>query len=392
MATRRGNTGSDMLSGNRNRRTTTQRQNGKQVQLRNWLILLGVLLAIVLVVVLLRGRKGKEITANRMPCYASQSVTPFGEHVIYYDGVSLHCLKSTGGVRWSFPIGQDAVFAVSDHHIAAWLGNQLYIINEDGRSTYSENLDRPIQFARVGDRYVAMVVGEDTTPTLVVKDLQGVQVDVEEDAFNGLMILDVGFYGDQGQYLWTLSLDVYGTAANTTLNTFQVGKMNTGVVSLGEPLTYHVLFEDNKLRVFTTQQMYTYDYKCVQDTNATMLVYGWQLIDEEIPAYGSASMLLAPTAQTTNSQEIKELRVLQGSSDRRYTLPSECVGAAIQNGNIYAFSKEYLYRADVGNQHFYGYVMPLPGGQEITAFYGLTKDGYALVASGDTVYSVSLPR
>ena len=59
-------------------------------------------------------------------------------------------------------------------------------------------------------------------------------------------MLDCGFYGDDGQYLWTLAMDVFGTKANTILNTFQVGKMNTGEVSLGDSITYKVLFENNK--------------------------------------------------------------------------------------------------------------------------------------------------
>ena len=36
---------------------------------------------------------------------------------------------------------------------------------------------------------------------------------------------------------------------------------------------------------------------------------------------GSASMLLAPTSQTSANNSITELRVLSGPLDRRYTLP-----------------------------------------------------------------------
>ena len=224
-----------------------------------------------------------------------------------------------------------------------------------------------------------------------VQDLQGAQIDVEQDAFSGLMILDTGFFGEQGDYLWTLSLDVFGTAPNTILNTFQVGKMNTGEVSLGESLAYRVIYENARLRVFNTQQCYSYDYKCVQDTNATMLVYGWKLIDYEIPDRGNAKMLLAPTSQTSSAQTITELRVMEGSAEKRYTLPTECVGACIWKGNIYAFSGEYLYRADVNSQRFFVSGMPLPQNASVTAFYGITSDGRALVAAGDLVYSLALP-
>lgn len=157
---------------------------------------------------------------------------------------------------------------MSDTHLVIWQGSQLYIVDSNGKPTYNESLASEIQFARVGSRYVAAIIGGDTAPELLVKDLSGAQVDEEADAFKTLMMLDCGFYGEDGQYLWTLAMDVFGTKANTILNTFQVGKMNTGEVSLGDSITYKVLFENNKLRVFNTRQMYTYDYKLVQDTNA----------------------------------------------------------------------------------------------------------------------------
>ena len=362
-------------------------------QIRNWIILIVMVVAVFAGLRILSGMgKTTEISAVTMPCYATQDVTPFADGVLYYDGASIHCLSATGAVKWSFPVGGGATFAVSDSHMVVWVGSQLFIVDKNGRPSYNENMGAEIQFARVGESYAAVVLGNDTAPDLVIKDLQGSQVDEEAEAFNGKLLLDVGFYGEKGQYMWTLAMDVYGTAINTVMNTFQVGKMNTGEVSLGENLTYKVLFEDNKLRVFTTQQMYTYDYKAVQDVNSSMLVYGWKLIDYYIPSRGSASMLLAPTSQTSTGNSITELRILSGTLDRRYTLPSPCVGAAVQGKNLYAFSNEYLYRADVDSQRFYGYALPLPGGVKADGFIGLTGNGRALLTCGDTVYSVGLPQ
>lgn len=366
----------------------------RRKQIRNWIILIALIIAVVVGIQVLRNMgKSTEIGCTTMPCYANQDVTPFGNNVLYYDGASIHCLTSTGGVRWSYPVGSGAMFSVSDTHLVIWIGSQLFIVDQNGHPTYNDNMGAEVQFARIGGNYCAVVLGEDTAPHLVVRDLQGTQVDEENEAFNGMLLLDAGFYGDNGQYMWTLAMDVYGTAINTVMNTFQVGKMNTGEVSLGEFITYDVLFENNKLRVFTTQQMYTYDYKAVQDANGTMLVYGWRLLDAYVPARGNARMLLAPNTQTnTSTYAITELRVLTGDVDRRYTLPTTCVGAAVQGNNIYAISAEYLYRADVDSQNFYGYALPLPNGQKATGFLGLTDNGRALISSGSSVYSISLPR
>ena len=362
-------------------------------KIRSWIILVCVVVLVLLGVHFVNRFGGtREITSSVLPCYASQNVTPFGNSILYYDGANIHCLSSTGTIRWSFPAGDGVSFSVGPSHVAIWRGEQLFIVDSNGNSTYNEALGGTVQFARVGSRYAAAVVGEDTESTLYVKDLYGAQVDMETEAFSGKMIMDAGFYGDQGDYLWTLSLDMFGTAANTIMNTFQVGKMNTGEVSLGSRMIYKVLYENGRLRVFSTQQMMTFDYKCVQDTNASRVVYGWKVIGSEVPERGSARILMAPTTQTSSSQTITELRMLEGDQDRRYTLPGECVGAAVHNGTVYAFSSDYLYRAVPGSQRFTGYRMPLPEGSRVTAFYGITKDGYAIVAVGDTVYSVSLPQ
>ena len=260
-------------------------------QIRSWIILVGVVLAVVLGIHFLRGYgKGKEIGLSRLPCYSNQSVTPFRDGLVYYDGASIHHLSSGGTIRWSFPAGTDIRFSTGPTHLAIWSGRQLFLVDRNGNATYNESLEGDVQFARVGERYTAVVVGEDTEPKLLVKDLNGAPVDVETEAYSGLLLLDAGFFGDQGEYMWTLALDVFGTAPNTVLNTFQVGKMNTGSISLGEAMTYKVLYENTRLRVFTTQQVYTYDYRCTQDTNATMLAYGWKLIDYEIPERGRAKL------------------------------------------------------------------------------------------------------
>ena len=386
----------DQLFRTRGRNAAETRESAEDIrrrQIRSWIILVSVVLAVVLGIHFLgRYGKGKEISMSKLPCYSNQNVTPFRDGMVYYDGASIHHLSSSGMIRWSFPAGSDVKFNVGPTHMAIWSGTQLFLVDKDGRSTYNESMEARVQFVRVGERYVAVVVGNETEPKLIVKDLKGAQVDVEFEAYSGLMLLDAGFYGEQGEYLWTLALDVYGTAPNTVLNTFQVGKMNYREVSLGEALTYKVIYENGKLRVFTTRQAYTYDYQGVQETNSTMLIYGWKLIDADIPERGRAKLLLAPTSQTSSAQLISELRVLEGMNDKRYTLPTTCVGASIYRGNIYAISSDYIYRADVSSQKFFGYQIPAPEGVSITAFYGITDDGKMLLASGETMYSLTLPE
>ena len=365
----------------------------RRKQIRNWIILISVVLLIIGAVNLFNFlTRTSTVSAMSLPCYAHQDVTVFQDGVLYYDGASIHFVNAGGGIEWSYPVGDGASFSVSEDHLVIWAGTQLFIVNAKGKPSYNESMEAPIQFARIGKRYAAVVTGNDLKSTLTVKDLQGTQVDAETEAYDGMLLLDCGFYGANNEYLWTLSYDVYNPAIATILHTYQVGQMNTGEVNLGEHLPYKVIYADTLLNVFTTQQMYIYDYKGVQNVNDTMLVYGWKYLDHALPERGATQFLLAPTAQTTSVQSITELRVFSSTLDRRFTLPSSCVGAAIDAGRLFAFSDNYLYAGNVNSQRFYAHDMNLPEERPVTGLVGLTDNGYAVVISNDEVYSVSLPK
>jgi hypothetical protein len=349
-----------------------------------------ITLAIVLLLVLyLFGLFGgaRKLSAKKLRCIVTQSVTPFGDRVLYYDGSTLYCLSSGGADMWKYTLGEDASFHVSDGFVAAWAGTQLYILDRNGRSTYNDRLPDPVQFARAGSRYVAVVMGESASPSLLVKDMDGITVDSETNAYEDKLILDMGFFGN-GEYLWTTALDVYGTVPDIILNTFRVGQMNTGEVDLGEPFTYAVVYAGDKLNIINTRQMRLYDYRGTLDATSSVLVYGWQLIDHAISSNGGAMLLFVPVLQTGDSDLITELRVLYGKTDNRYTLPDTCVGAAIRKKTLYAFSGNSLYRADISSQRFSALTLPTP---PVTEYLGMLSNGVALLGCGNDVYAVTLP-
>ena len=362
-------------------------------QKRRYIILAAIAASILLIVLALLGVFGgsnRKVTAAHLRCVATQDVTPFGDSVLYYDGMTLFCLNSRGTEKWSYTLGQNASFSCSDSVVAAWTGTQLHIINRDGYSTYNENLTDVIQFARVGSRYVAAVLGADVSPTLIVKDMQGTTVDNESAAFEDMILLDLDFFGD-GEYLWTTSLDVYGTVPDTTMHTLRVNMSNSGEISLGENLTYAVVYAGAKLNVISTQQLRQYDYRCTLDASGTVLVYGWQMIAHQVS--GSTAMLLfVPSRQVEDLTGINQLRLLSGKTDKRFTLPTSCVGAALYNQKIYAFSHEMIYRAEANAQRFTPISLPTEvGGARVTGFLGMLKNGVALLSCDSDVYAVTLP-
>ena len=354
-----------------------------------FLILVIACLGVWMIVGLFGQKPATAVTASRLPCPYSETIRPFGDSVLYYDGMSIHCMSATGSVRWSFQIGADADYACNDQTIVAWVGSTIFILDQNGQSSYNDNLGETIQFARVGRQYIAAVIGQESAPRLLVKDHTGAQMDEEADAYRNLILLDVGFYGNAGQYMWTLALDVYGTAANTILNTFEVGKMNTGEVSLGDSITYDVVYENGLLRVINTRQMRTFNDRGTEDTAASVLVYGWYHLYSEVPERGNALMLFAPTSQADSMYDLRELRLISGGTDKRYSLPDTCVGATLWNKNVFALSPTALYRAGQNDSRFTAYELPMAS--RATQLMGTLKSGKAIVACGDEVYVITLP-
>ncbi len=354
-----------------------------------FLILVIIGLGVWMIAGLFSQKPATAVSAAKLPCPYDENIRAFGDNVLYYDGMSIHCMSSTGSVRWSFQIGADAAFDCTNDTIAAWIGSTIFILDENGVSSYNDNLGESIQFARVGKQYVAAVIGEEDSPRLLVKDHTGAHMDEESDAYDNLILLDVGFYGASGQYMWTLALDVYGTAANTILNTFEVGKMNTGEVSLGDSITYDVVYENSLLRVINTRQMRTFNDRGSEDTAASVLVYGWYHLASEVPERGNALMLFAPTSQADSMYDLRELRLISGSTDKRYSLPDTCIGATVWSKNIFAVSETTLYRAGQNDSRFTTYELPIDG--KATRLLGTLTNGKAILAAGDEVYVITLP-
>ena len=360
---------------------------------RRWLILIALMVLAVLIVLVLRGvfsGGGRSVSAVKLRCLATQDVTPFGGEILYYDGLTLYCLRTNGTEHWSYPLGANAAFSCSDSVVAAWTGTQLHIIGRDGNATYNESLTDVIQFARVGSKYVAAVMGSDIGPSLLIKDMQGTTVDQELAAYKDKVLLDMGFFSD-GEYLWTTSLDVYGSVPDTTLHTFRVNVSNSGGISLGEHLVYGVVYAGQYLNVVSTRQLRRYDYRGTMDNSGTVLVYGWQMIDSLVNG-NQAMLLFTPSKAAENDSGVSELRLLWGKTDRRYSLPTACVGAALLGRSIYAFSGDMAYRADMNARRFDP--ISLAGclnGQTVTELLGMLKTGVALVGCENDVYAVSLP-
>ena len=138
------------------------------------LIWIGV--AVVLVVFLFFGMRAlRQVSGNvgravRLPAIPPHQIMPFGNGVRYYDGMVLACANKAGAERWSYQVGGSAGFHTDGERVVAWSANQLYIFDKNGKPQYNDQMSAQVQFARVGERYVAAFVGESDNGTVYVLD------------------------------------------------------------------------------------------------------------------------------------------------------------------------------------------------------------------------------
>lgn len=312
-----------------------------------------------------------------------------GDKVLYYQNGTIYCLSDTGATRWSYDVGENAGFYANDTHVLIWRGSSVFLLDANGNSTYSDNLGQDIIFGRVDKQYFGVVMGNERRSRLVVSDLKGTQIDEESDAFANALILDFGFFGGAGEFMWTLKLDTDSTAANTVINTFEVGKMNTGEVSLGNYITYAVLYDNGNIDIINTRRMLVYDFRLSKQVKEPSLVYGWELLDYQMHNGEDGYKLFVQAGQRADTSNINELRMVSGGRDMRYTLPNAVPVAFVSGRNLYAISSNTIYKASINDTSFTSYPLEMPNG--VSGYLCKLNNGKVLLTDGIDVYVLRLP-
>ena len=358
-------------------------------------IALPVVAVVVLLVVVLsaslsnigRTEVGK---ATRIGATLSQNVTPFGDKVIFYDGTTLHCVAATGGNEWSYQIGNNANYDATENRIVAWTGNDVYILNTNGRLIYNNKMSDEIQFASAGDNYVAVFVGDPDNGVITVIEQSGQIID--NITVTNQTLLDIGFFysktsssAQATELMWVLGLDTTGTVISTEMQTFQPGKLVTGKSSLGEHIAYMVYDHNEQLNIVDTRQILHYNYRALQERPST-LIYGYAMADVK-ESGKTLYQLLIPEQEQNQGMLISNLRLMYDGVDRMLHLPSVCIDARLGTHSVYGFASNAVYVCRYGETAFSAYSLPV----HITAVLGMISDNRVIVASGSEIYVIELP-
>ena len=327
---------------------------------------------------------------TRIGATLSQNVTPFGDSVIFYDGTTLHCMAATGGNEWSYQIGTNADYDATQDRIVAWSGNDLYILNTNGRLTYNNKMSDEIQFASAGDNYVAVFVGEPDNGVITVIDANGQTVD--NVAISDQTLLDIGFFysstsssAQPTELMWVLGLNTTGTVLSTELQTFQPGKLSTGKSSLGEHIAYMIYGHNEILNIVDTREIKHYNYRALEQSAST-LIYGYAMADVKTVG-NTLYQLLIPEQEQNQGMVISNVRLMHGNVDRMLHLPGACMDARLGTHSVYGFSSNAVYVCRYGETSFSSYSLPVT----ITAVLGMISDNRVVAASGSEIYVIELP-
>lgn len=377
------------------------RPAAKKKKKRDWRAYIRVLLTLAVIgAIALAGWKfvSRERGRNgigriiRIGATLSQSVTPFSDNVVFYDGTTLHCVSSTGGNEWSYQIGTNADYDATEKKIVAWSGNDIYILNEKGRLIYNNKMSDTIQFADAGEEYVAVFSGEPDQGVITVINGNGQTVD--NIPVSDQTLVDIGFFKAsttssgtaQTELMWVLGLNTTGSVISTELQTFQPGRLSIGKKSIGEHIAYEIYdSEGGNLEIVTTREILRYNYRLVESGNST-LIYGYTL--QDVRKEGNTTYrLLIPAQEQTGNMSIGSVRLMYGQVDRMTHLPGNCLDVRLGKRAVYGFSSNAVYACRFGDNAFQSFAMPI----NVTSVLGMLTDNRAVVASDSEIYVVELP-
>ena len=328
---------------------------------------------------------------TRIGATLSQNVSPFGDSVVFYDGTTLHCVSASGGTQWSYQIGTNADYDATQDRIVAWSGNDLYILNSRGRLIYNNKMSDQVQFARAGETFVAVFVGEPDNGVVTVINTDGQIVD--NVTISNQTLLDIGFFkattsssAQATELMWVLGLDTTGTVISTEPQTFQPGRLVTGKSSLGEHIAYMIFDTNGTLNIVTTREIMHYNYRALEESPAS-LIYGYTV--EDVKTQGGVTyQLLIPAQESRSGIHLNNVRLMYGGIDRVLHLPNECLAARLGTRSVYGFSQNAVYACPFDETTFTAYALPVT----ITAVLGMITDNRVVVASGSEIYVIELPR
>ena len=303
---------------------------------------------------------------------------------IYYDGSSIAAVTTEAKVKWSYLIGKNADFDVTDYGVAGWAGDSLTLIDlNNGTTTFSGSMETDVLSARIGEKYTAVLLGPEHDSTIVLMERGGRRVN--SITLTSQTVINYGFFS-KGSLLWVMSLDSSGTVPSCTINTYRPGKERVGMIHDNEQLVYGVVFQSSYFCCPGDTYLKVYDYTGSEDKSRRKLVYGWYMAALDAAA-DDPMMAFVPNDQFDSRDGMRDVRMIRAGLDQQVRLPYGCQSLIARGSRVYGFSTEgYVVIAEQGKNIVNAYRLPM----QFEKIYGVTANNYAVLGSGSTIYMLHL--
>ena len=352
-------------------------------------LLLCIVLAVVVgAVVGVRAIFGSTSEVVRINASPSDNIQALGANVLYYDGMTLHCVSNQGNTRWQFTLGAGANYRVGGDKVIAWTGQQVYVLDKNGVCSFNDRMTSEVLFGSIGASYIAVALtgSSETEASLLVMDHNGERL--ETLAISDLYLMDAGFFSTNDSLMWVLSLDVAGNAPISNLATYEPGRMSTGALELSDQLVYRVYSHNNNLMLVDTSTIGVYNYKCVEQTDiGSILVYGWLMSDLRAEKRNTYA-LFEPMPDSGASSAFSELRLITNYSSKSLRLLSPCFASGLGDSGVYGFGENVIYYCPYGEKTFSAKYLTF----RLTDFYCMLEGNRGVFATGNDVFILKLPK
>ena len=315
---------------------------------------------------------------------SASRVEAVSDGLVVYDGSTIRKVSAQSLDGWSYAMGVGADFSASDAGVAAWNDRTLTLIDgSTGVTSYSGSMDETVLSARMGQVYTAVLLGPEHNSTIVLMESGGRRVD--SITLADQTVVDYGFFYNDTLF-WVMTLDTNGTVPCCTVSTYRPGRRIVGQITDSEQTLYRALFRSSQIYCVGDTYVKVFDYNGKEKSDLRTLVYGWMLADADETA-DEPLMAYVPTGQYDASGEMRDVRMLRGSTSRTVRMPYACASIVAKEDGVYGFSGEgYVMAAKLDRQTVEAYRLNVSFDQ----VYGVADGSIAMLGSGSSFYFVSL--
>ena len=308
-----------------------------------------IALNIVLFTTVLNKSKSIERSVVKIASGENTKVYPYDGGVIAVEGTEVTSYDYSGQKQFTAQAPWEDMQAYrNDGYTILWYSNLAVILNSAGEVRHTQDLSGADAFlATCNSSQFAVAVIEEGQTKIKVYDFNGIEI--WDNLYTDMTIMDIGYFGEKDAQLWTLALDYHGTIPVTRLNTNHPGSSQTGRITINDQVCYAVEPFDESVYIVGTHHIQSRTYT---DTKLSeMLINGWALQSSYVGEKNTVSFLMAPVDTTGTDTPLSALWYIKpGQEQYRISMPAGIKRAVLTERKIYAISKEGVYYMNFNGQ------------------------------------------